>query len=162
MDHPRKSGRFIPLTDYCVAGLHRWIPENICINSVDGEKACRQCRENHRLDRFFAKNKRRVKTPDETGVCRAGLHPWNDDNIITDPKTGWRRCRPCRRERSRRYDREHPNRIMCIATNCNKHTFRQSGENYICPKHRKNPPIWLAGRIARREVRIVGTEVLAA
>lgn len=51
-------------------------------------------------------NVRRGAQQNNTGVCRAGLHPWTPENIVTEPSrpgqpAGVRRCRGCRDERER-------------------------------------------------------------
>jgi hypothetical protein len=38
----------------------------------------------------------------EDGLCRAGLHEWNEENILHEPN-GVRRCRPCRDAREKQY-----------------------------------------------------------
>ena len=95
--------------------------------------------------------------PSETGVCWKGLHAWGPENQVVEGHDGHVRCRLCRRIAQRaQYHRGH-RRVPCIVHGCHRATNRRGGENYICPKHRREPPEW----IARLGLAVVGTEVVA-
>lgn len=40
-----------------------------------------------------------MRRPDGSTTCAKGLHPWVEENIYTNPKTGYRTCKPCKKVR---------------------------------------------------------------
>lgn len=140
---------------HCKRG-HEFTPANT-IRRTDGTRLCRECEEVRR--RAYLRRKGIRSQPSESGKCYKGLHPWVPENLYFSPD-GHARCIQCRRIAARAL--WHRNHVWCIVKGCQRMTARQAGGTYICPTHRAQPPAWLASRIARREVRIVGTEVLAA
>jgi hypothetical protein len=153
--------------EFCRKGLHRFTEFNTVLER-QGDRVFRRCLECRLLSekRNKAKKKRarqryrRSNPLSPRTTCKSGRHLWVEENIEIR-KNGCRCCKPCRRLKQQSADHRRIRR-RCITKGCRKTTARSSGDTYICPEHRQNPPVWLVNRIIRKEVRIVGTEVLAA
>lgn len=89
---------------------HRWyyeqrygpIPEGLTVDHVH-ERGCRyrHCVNPEHLEPVTkGENVRRGRHVALKETCRAGGHPWVEENIHVDPRTGKRSCLTCRWERN--------------------------------------------------------------
>ncbi len=131
--------------EVCRKGLHPMTPANLY---YEGKvRRCFMCRSASLQARLRRKHKPR---PPETGKCMKGLHVWKPENWYVDKK-GTTRCKPCR-DTTHRITYARNIVIRCVVKGCKRLTHRASG-NYICLRHRINPPEW----IQRLGLSIVGT-----
>lgn len=144
----------------CRKDLHVLTPANTMV-AKDGTLRCRACRENS-LHKY--RRARYNPHPSDTGKCENGLHPWVPENWTVD-SVGNTRCKECRRRAQRDHyhrtkqlkGRRHAvgvRRLMCIVAKCRSNS-KSNHVNYICPKHRRQPPEWI-----REHYKIVGTEIV--
>ena len=110
---PRTKGGYgQPTFDGVQVLLHRWIVEQVEGPLLPGEVVRHTCdnppcfRYDHLIRGTYADNaqdaiERGHHWPTEVTECPQG-HPYDEKNTYVRPKTGYRNCRACHREETRR------------------------------------------------------------
>jgi hypothetical protein len=93
----------VPVRETCAHG-HPWLAENIYVNPVTGQRACRPCHNARTLAAYHARRAAEPPKPPPPPreVCANG-HPWIAENLFQTAK-GFDRCRLCRQETVRRHE----------------------------------------------------------
>ena len=114
-------GRYKTTRERGTQPAHRMALELLGVDIPDGFHVDHLCRNTScvRPDHLEAvtpgENVRRGSASNASGLCRAGLHEWTPENILTEGTA--LRCRPCRDDRERRYrppkGEAHADRTHC-------------------------------------------------